>query len=107
MSAKLERCPACGRKNKRSNEANARLWLIYHALADKLPVRGQSFSAEVWHEYMKGRFLGADDVLLPNQKVSVKTRSTANLDTAEFNDYATQVEAWANEHNVFLDEMPA
>jgi rRNA maturation protein Nop10 len=102
-----DRCKACGRKFRRSNPANARLWLLYHTLSEKLPVKGQTFSAETWHAYFKTRYLGADDVTLPSGKVLTIPKSTANLDTAEFNDYQTQVEAWANEHDVYLDEMPA
>ena len=44
---------------------------------------------------------------MPNGKTLLLPRSTANLDTAAFNDYMTAVEAWANEHDVYLDEMPA
>lgn len=101
----LLRCPKCGRKQRRSNDANARLWVLYHALADRCRPQGQTYSADVWHEYMKSRFLGCDDVKLPNGKTLVIPRSTAVLDTGAFADYMTQVEAWANEHDVFLDEL--
>jgi hypothetical protein len=82
------------------------LWLLYHKLAEK-PISDQVFSAETWHTYCKTRFLGADEVKLPNGKAMLLPRSTADLDTAAFNDYMTAVEAWANEHDVYLDEMPA
>ena len=54
---------------------------------------------------MKSRYLGADDIRLPSGKVVTKTRSTANLDVAEFNTYMEKVELWANEHEVYLDEI--
>lgn len=79
--------------------------MIYHALSERLPVKGQTYSPDTWHVYMKTRYLGADDVTLPSGKVMTIPRSTANLDVAEFNDYMTRVEAWANEHDVYLDEI--
>jgi hypothetical protein len=106
MSIKhAERCKTCGRRMKRSNPQNARLWLLYHALSEKLPVRGQTFSADTWHVWAKTKFLGADDVILPSGKTLTLPRSTAQLDVAEFADYMTKLEAWANEQGVFLDEM--
>jgi hypothetical protein len=92
---------------KRSNEANARLWMIYHAMSEKMKVRGETFSAETWHRWAKSRFLASEEVKLPNGQLLIVHGSTADLDTAAFNDYMTAVEAWANEHDVYLDELPA
>lgn len=105
MISRSDRCPTCGRKQRRSQQANARLWLIYHALAERLPVRGELYSAQAWHAYMKSKFLGCTDLRLPNGKVYSQPNSTAALDTAEFNEYMGRVEAWAAEHDVFLDEL--
>ncbi len=102
---RLERCPSCGRKQRRSNAANARYWLLLHALAERLPVQGQLFSAESWHLWAKSKFLGAVDVKLPSGKVIIVPNSTATLDTAAFNDFMASVEAWAAEHDVYLDEI--
>lgn len=66
--------------------------------------QGQSFSAETWHTYLKGRFLGAIDVPMPNGKTITIPNSTANLDVGEFNIYQTQVEAFANENGAFLED---
>ena len=32
-------------------------------------------------------------------------RSTADLSTVDFGEYMQQVEQWANEHGVYMDEM--
>ncbi len=109
---KPDRCPTCHRRHKRSNEANRRYWLLLHEIADKVHPKGEdgkpeSFSAESWHKYFKQRFVGCDEVKLPNRKTIIVLRSSADLDTAEFNDYMTQVEAWASEHNVYLADLPA
>ena len=99
------RCPKCGRKYRRSNPANARYWLLLHLLSERLPVQGKTFSAESWHAYAKQHWLGCDDLLLPNGKIIPQPRSSAALDTAAFNDFMSQVEAFANEHGVFLDSL--
>jgi hypothetical protein len=90
----------------RSNEANRRYWALLHVMAEKLRPLDQTYSAEQWHLYAKSRWLGADDVKVPNGKVIVIPRSTADLDTAAFNDYMTAVEAWANEHGCYLEDAP-
>jgi hypothetical protein len=102
----MERCPKCGRRPKRSSEANRRYWLLLHTLASKLKPDGNEYSAETYHVYYKLKFLGADDVKLPNGKVIAVPKSTAELDKAEFHEYAFMVEHDANERGVYLDEQP-
>lgn len=91
----------------RSHQANARYWLLLHALADKLRPEKTAHSAETWHRYCASRWLGCDEVLLPGGKQLVIPRSTSNLDVGEFNDYMTAVEVWANERGVFLEDSAA
>lgn len=103
----MDRCPKCGRKVKRSNPANARYWLVLHMIAEKVKPDGQQFSAETWHTYWKLKLLGGNDVTMPNGKVIVVANSSAELAKDKFHEYAFQVEAWANERGVYLDEVPA
>lgn len=107
MTTISDRCPTCKRKRTRSHVANARYWLLLHRMAEQLKPQGHIYSAESWHLWCKSRFLGCDDTVLPNGKTIVIPRSTAALDTAEFSDYMTQVEVWAGERDVYLDEIPA
>lgn len=102
-----DRCPTCKRKIRRTNEANRRYWLLLHVIADKVKPEGQQYSPETWHTYFKLKLLGGDDVKLPNGKVIVVTKSSAELDTSEFHAYAEQVELWAGERGAYLDELPA
>lgn len=101
-----DRCPVCHRRHTRSNPQNAMLWALYHAMAAK-EWGGQRYSAESFHTYYKSRFLGCDDVKLPNGKTLSIPRSTANLDVAEFSDYFDKVQADAAERGVYLEELPA
>jgi hypothetical protein len=102
---KAERCPTCKRRMKRSSEANRRYWLLLHTISDKLRPQNVQHSPEVWHAYFKSRFLGCDDVMLPNGKTLSLPRSSADLDVAEFNAFMEQVELWAGEHDVWLADM--
>lgn len=100
-----ERCPTCKRRMRRSSEANRRYWMLLHLLSDKLKPNGQTFSAEQFHLYYKSRFLGARDEPLPNGKTLLVVESSADMDTAEFSEYMTKVEADANERGVFLEDL--
>lgn len=104
---KPDRCPTCKRLKRRSNESNRRYWLLLHLIADKLKPQDQSFSAESYHTYFKMRFLGSDEMKLPNGKVVQIPKSTADLDTQEFQEYVFRVEEWASNHEVFLDDIAA
>ena len=82
-------------KAKRSHEQNKRLWAIYGELADKAWVNGRRYSAETWHEYCKGMFLGYELKAMPDG-TEVKTPiSTTTLNTAEMTDYQNRLQAWA------------
>lgn len=105
-AGRATRCPGCGRKHKRTHQANARYWLLLHTIAEKVKPNGEAFSAEAFHTYFKSRYLGCDDMKLPNGKTLPIPHSSADLDTAEFNTYMEQVEAWAAERDVYLDELP-
>lgn len=65
----------------------------------------QKFTAEIWHEYFKSRFLGMNEVYLPNGKTLHKSRSSAELDTTEFATFMEQVEQFAAERGVYLDAV--
>lgn len=103
-TSRSDRCPTCHRRHTRTNDANRRYWLLLHAIADKVRPGGNSYSADTWHTYCKSRWLGCDDVALPNGKVLTIPRSTAALDVAEFGDYMDAIEAWAHERDVWLED---
>lgn len=101
------RCPTCKRKYKRSRQANARYWTLLHQLAERLPVRGQHYSAENWHRYFKSKFLGCVEHRMPNGKTVIEINSSADLDVDEFNSFTTKVEAFAAERDIYLEDMEA
>jgi hypothetical protein len=102
-----DRCPACGRRRRRSNNANALYWLLLHTAAEKLTPGGKQYSADSYHTLFKSKHLGCNDVDLPNGKTMLIPKSTADLDVAEFSEYFAKVEADLAEHGVFLADLPA
>lgn len=106
MALTADRCPTCHRRRTRSHPANAKYWALIHAIADKLKPGGQSYGAEQWHVYFRSRWLGCDDVTMPNGKIATIPRSTAQLDVAEFGEYLDKIEAWAGERDVWLEDLP-
>ena len=103
----MERCTKCGRKARRSNEANRRYWMLIYKAAAELKPDGKQYSPDTYHLYYRLKYLGGDDVTLPSGKVIVMPKSTADLDKGEFHEYAEQVEQDLNERGVYLDELPA
>lgn len=100
------RCPACKRLKKRSNPANARYWLLLHLMSEGIKPEGMQHSPEVWHQWAKSKFLGMDEYRLPNGKLLQVPKSSAELDTQEFNEFMRQVEEFAMSRNVYMDTEP-
>jgi hypothetical protein len=78
-------------KSKRSGEQNKRYWAVLNEIAEQAWVAGKQFSSDAWHEYMKRKFIGAED-LPGGGQIGI---STTALSVAEFSDYTTKIEAYA------------
>ena len=78
---------------KRSQHQNRRYWGkgVLAQIAEQAAPGGKLFGAESWHEVFKREFIGV--IELPNGEVIGK--SSADLNTAEFCEFCTQVEAYA------------
>jgi MinD-like ATPase involved in chromosome partitioning or flagellar assembly len=62
-------------------------------------------SADVWHHYAKSKWIGKEDVRLPNGSVITRVKSSAELTTDEFNKFMENVENFAAQWGVYLDAM--
>lgn len=89
---------------RRNTEQNRMYWSLVHLVAEKIKPNGQTFSPDSWHLFLKSRFLGCDDERLPNGKVLTIPKSSADLDVAEFSAFLDQVQAWAAERDVYLED---
>lgn len=90
-------------RKARSVEQNRRYWALLTEIA-ATQVQGQRFITESWHEYFKGRFIGKEEVKLPNGEIFNRPISTTTLDVMQFGEYMTQIEAWAAQHGILLGE---
>ena len=87
----------------RTSAQNKRYWAILGEIA-ATPVQGRRFEPESWHEYFKGRFIGKEEVKLPNGETFNRPISTTTLDVVQFGEYMTQIEAWAAGHGILFGE---
>ncbi len=104
---KITRCPACKRRLVRTGEQNRLYWALLHRMAEQMRPRGQTFGAETFHLWAKSRFLGCIDHVLPSGKTMTLPLSTAVLDADQFASYFDKVQAFANEHGVYLEDSEA
>ncbi len=78
---------------KRTKPQNRRYWGrgVLAQIAEQATVNGKLFAAETWHEQFKRMFIGV--IELPDG--SVVGMSSTGLDTSEFSEFCTKVEAYA------------
>ena len=88
----------------RSVEQNARYWWLLTAISMQVKDEtGKAYSPETWAEFFKAQFLGKDTIIMDGNPILVSHSST-KLNTIEFGDYMTQIEAWASEHGVTFED---
>lgn len=92
---------------KRSHEQNRRYWSLLNEISEGLPVQGVNHSAEVWHAYFRSRFIGCEEIKMPNGKVFEQPISTTTLDVGAFSEYMTRIEAWAAQHGLIVMQEAA
>ena len=82
-------------KSTRSLEQNARYWALLTEISKQAPdhMGGEWHDTEVWHEYLKRRFIGVD----PGPFGGGVAKSSRKLKVGEFADYMTEVEVWADD----------
>ncbi len=92
------------REYRRSTEQNKRLWALLNEISEGVPVQGVIHSPEVWHEYFKVKFIGKEEIKLPNGQVLERAISTTTLDVAAFGEYMTRIEVWAANRGLLFAE---
>ena len=89
----------------RTTKQNKRYWSrgVLKQIAEQAVINGRQYSAEVWHELMKKKFIGL--VELPDG--SVIGQSSRDLSTTQFGEFCEQVEAHAaSELGVTFYDLP-
>ena len=82
-------------KSKRSVDQNARLHALLRDIAEQAWVGGRQYDAETWKEEARRRFIGTEEIDLPNGTRIERGISTTTLDVAAFTLMMDQLEAWA------------
>lgn len=99
-------CPVCGSNmTKRTGAQNRIYWALLNMIADQLKVKGAVYNAATWHTYLCQRYLGCNDITLPNGKVLTMPVSTTGLTKDEFSEYFERCLSWAAEHGVVLPDQ--
>lgn len=80
-------------KTKRNLQQNRYYWAMLRQIEEQAWIEGRQYSSEIWHEAAKRRFIGLVD--LPGG--GSMALSSAELSTAEFAEYVTRVEVWAQQ----------
>ncbi len=78
---------------------------MLHLISENVKPEGVEHAPETWHVYFKQRYIGVEEIKMPNGHELRIPKSSADLDTAEFAEYMLKVELWAQERNVFMDEL--
>lgn len=73
---------------------------MYREISEKVFIDGKRFSQDVWHEFLKRKFIGC--IEMPNgQLMGI---STTKLSVQEMSEYQEKIISWAAmEHGVLWD----
>lgn len=82
-------------KAKRSGEQNKLLHALLNDIAEQATVNGKYFSGETWKELIRRKFIGCEEIDLPDGSRLERGISTTTLSVGEFTQLIDQVMAWA------------
>lgn len=80
---------------KRSSEQNRKLHAILSEIAENVRIDGRYYSAEVWKEQVRRRFIGTEELDLPDGSRIERGISTTSLNASQFSELIEKVTAWA------------
>ena len=90
-------------KQKRTADQNRCLHAVLQAISEQAVIEGRQFSLEAWKEEVRVRFIGSEELDLPNGTRIERGISTTALSVGEFANLIEAVSAWAQtELNVDL-----
>jgi predicted RNA-binding protein YlxR (DUF448 family) len=82
-------------KAQRSGEQNRLFHALLNQIAEQATVDGRQYSAEVWKEQIRRRFIGLEEIDLPDGTRTERGISTKSLNVGEFSNLIEIVRAWA------------
>jgi hypothetical protein len=82
-------------KARRNTRQNALLHALLTQIAERVHPDGQSFTMEAWKELACSKFIGTEDIVLPDGSRRTRALSTSSLSVGQFADLIDHVTAWA------------
>ena len=86
---------ARARASRRSSEQNRLLHALLNTIAENATVNGRYFDMETWKEMVRRKFIGTEEIDLPDGSSIERGISTASLTVPEFTLLIERVQAWA------------
>lgn len=80
---------------KRSAEQNRFLHALLNTIAENAAVEGKYYDMETWKEQVRRKFIGTEEINLPDGSRIERGISTASLTVPEFTLLIERVQAWA------------
>lgn len=80
---------------KRTSEQNRLLHALLNTIAENATVGGRYFDMETWKEQVRRKFIGTEEIDLPDGSRLERGISTASLTVPEFTLLIERVQAWA------------
>ena len=80
---------------QRSLEQNKRMHALFQEIAESAVIDGRRFSADAIKEFARRRFIGTEEIDLPDGTRIVRGISTTTLTVSQCAEFMEQLEAWA------------
>lgn len=99
------KCEKCGQRKKRSLPQNALLHSLVTQISESVRAKDGEFHSPMWWKVMlKSHYLGFKEFRRPDGQVIQVLLSTADLEVDKFNEFITQVQAFASTRGVYLED---
>lgn len=84
--------------SKRTTDQNKRLHAILTDIANQAWVNGRQYDVETWKEYARQKYIGVEEIDMPDGSRIKRGISTTTLNVAEFANFMNQIELDAAEN---------
>jgi len=82
---------------KRTVDQNSRLHALLRDISEQAWVNGKQFDQETWKEFARRKWIGVEEITLPDGTRTERGMSTTTLSVDEFGKFMTQIELYAAE----------
>lgn len=90
-------------KARRSSEQNRLFHALLNEISEQAMIGGKHYDADTWKELIRRKFIGSEEINLPDGSRLERGISTTTLSVPEFTQLIDRVTAWAaTELNVIL-----